>query len=301
MSLSSAHQFVVDGDFINFSKGSGAGGTLDPQQTLTVTAHVIGAQVGLTVDSLGFLHQSRIRNIGNPAEGQTTEEYQCVPVEVELFEGDSSTPVEVWTTPSGWRTEQYETLSRTHGTGAAADQSTTWTLRVTNTSHVVVACQAGLSGVYSRLRRERRDISLRVLSHAFKVVLEALTFRASLHGHEAVVSFGEELVAYTRNLNGIQFNPITHDLGSLSAEGNLLPLDLKVTSGQALLDAVNARWSALDGPLRTELGLVAGNNLLTPLVNERIAENDAWRKGWTDSIGPDFLTLQVRAVATPSM
>ena len=298
MSLSSDHKFVVDGDFINFQKGFGAGGTLDPQQTLTVTAQLMGPQVSLSVESLDFLTQTRTRFIGNPAEGQTVDEYQCVPVRVELFEGDSSMPAETRTTPSGWLTEQHEVLEETHATGAAADESTTWTLRVTNTSHAVVACQLGIGGVYSRLPRERRDISLRVLNHAFKVVIEALTFRASLHANQAVISFGEELAAYTRNLNGSEFTPITHDLGSFTAEGELFPLDVKLTSGQALLDAMNARWSALDGQLRAELGPATGNGLLTGLIKGKIAENDAWRKGWTDSIGPDFLTLKVKAVAT---
>ena len=299
VSVSADHTYALDGNFVNFTKGSGEGAILERYQTLTATAEVIGPQLGLSVESLDYLEPSRTQRVGHPSDNNFVDEYQYVPVKVELFEGDSAVPTQTWTTPSGWLQDQSDALVRTQATGAGADERTTWKLQVTNTSHTVVTCQADMFGVYARLPLQTRDISLRVLNHAFKVVIEALTFNASVHGNQAVISFGEELASYTRNLHGVSFTPITKELPEyIDAEGELLTLDVKLTSGQALLDAMNARWKAVDDELQAALGPAAATSLLTQLVKEKIDKNNTWRKGWTDSVRPDFLTLHTQALVT---
>jgi hypothetical protein len=128
-------------------------------------------------------------------------------------------------------------------------------------------------------------------------VVEALTFHATLHGNEGVITFGEELVDYTRG-RGVSFDPIKVPLPSfIDAQGELLPLDVRLTSGADLLAAMQARWQATDATLQGLLHL-AGDSIAKAAIADQINTNNQTKSDWLDAVRPDFLTLHAQATAT---
>ena len=298
----------IDGNFVNFSKQSVSAVDLEPQQSLTITVKSVGGDLGMVVRSLDYVEPERDRVVGSHVDpghpltgpGSVRHEFQYVEAKVELFGPDPGVAAMSWLTPDGWSQEEAVTLDRRYDTGPFAQDPqaadpVVWNLVVTNTSSRRVRCLASVSFIHARLPLEKRDVTNRLLSHAYQVVLEALTPRAELDGSVAVLEFGEELAAYVSATQGVPFGTHTIPLPSpVSAQGQLLSVDVALRSGQDLLDAVHVRWKAKADAL-SGLGPIAQAE---PLVQQQIAANDAFKRDWESKVRPDFVTLFSRAVAT---
>jgi phospholipase C len=298
MSLASDRDCVFDGDHLNFFKGSAQSYDLTPQQVLTVQTPVLGGRLTAFVESLDLAQPSRRRVLGghlgqedDDGPGSVIEEWQHVPVKVELWTEGVSDPVKTWWTPSGWFEEEEVNLDRTYDTGPFPEdpraRPPVWTLRVANTSNRRVRCQAGLSGVYARYPLETSHVGQRLVNHATKVVLEALTIRGSIRDQVLVLDFGEELLQYISNVEGAPLGTIAIPLDidalpeSAVGRGRLYSVDVKVRSGATLLDAVDERWKALTASLDNE---------------DEIADANEWRAQWRSAVRPDAVTVHMQVV-----
>ena len=94
-------------------------------------------------------------------------------------------------------------------------------------------------------------------------------------------SFGEELKAYFgADIPALGEHVIPLPDG-VSVDGRLVLFALHVTSGQALLDAVHARWQAIDAD--------PGPDPFARTWNNR------WRKEWEERVRPDMATIHLEA------
>jgi phospholipase C len=296
MSLAFDRDCALDGNHLKFFRGSAQSYNLEPQQVLTVRTEVLGGRLTAFVESLDLAQPFRTHVVGghlDPVEddgsGSVIEEWQHVAVKVELRVDGVSDPVKTWWTPQGWFEEDEVQLDRTYDTGAFPDdpqaRRLVWTLRVVKTSNRRVRCQAGLSGAYARYPLETSHIAQRLVNHATKVVLEALTIRGRILGQDLVLEVGAELLNYISDVEGAPLGTIVIPLDinklpeSAFGHGKLYSVDVKVRSGATLLDAVEERWNALNASFP-----------------DAIFGAIAWRDEWRSTVRPDAVTVHMQVV-----
>ncbi|MGY3610939.1 MULTISPECIES: phospholipase C [unclassified Bradyrhizobium] len=300
MSVLADRDCKLDGNHANYFKNSNQSANLNPGQSLTVETPVLGSTILMFVESLDLADPSRIREVGGPGdEKDIIEEWQYVSVRARLFgPDDSENALLTWMTPQGWRQESQVQLGRNYDAGPFPIETSTpprtWRLVVTNTSHRRVRCQAGLRGVYSRLPIISWHLTHRLLNHAFRVVLEALTIRASIQGPSLTLEFGRELaelegmpVTIRRDITGDLPDWLPEESTYVNAQ--LFSVSAALRAGKVLLDEVEKRWQTVDAGLAalSELGAEVG---------DRIVENNEWRSDWYGKVWPDFLTFHSKII-----
>jgi phospholipase C len=299
MSIYTDHNVKLVGNEVHFLAGAGNSQTLLPGDFYDVIADVVGGPISVEVESLDFHTPSFVRVVGGRADPDVQTWFNCVAISAQLHRGEEEEPVQTIRTPGGEKREGIdETDTRLvvdAGPIALAHAPTRWRLRVTNTSRPeqTVLAVSGMQFVRDRGFIGEERVPLRVLNHAFGVVINALAPHARLRGRTLHFGFGEEVV----QVLGLQGDHplreqavVLDDIPDfIEAEGELESLKAEIVSGAEVRAAVFERWKVLDDKLAA-----AGNLSVIRLMREM---NDRWRAAWEAKIEPDLVAVHIQAAS----
>lgn len=302
MSIYSDHKLKFVGNEVYFLASANESHTLQPGDFFDVVADVVGSTITVGLESLDFHDPSFVRTIGShvdpaaPEEGPGSVEtwFNCVAISVQLFHGEDTDPVRAIKTPDGPKREgeQETQFSVDAGPIALGYRPTRWRLRVTNTSHKVVTAIGGMAYVRDRDFIAESRLPLRVLNHAFGVVINALAPHAKASGHTLRFGFGEEL-ADTLGLQGDHpLREQTKDLGSFEADGELQSIKAELVPGSAALAAVRKVWQQVEDKLVAQIA-AGGQAAALQALRQK---NNEWRADWEAKIQADFVTVHITAL-----
>src|SRR6266508_3971263 len=297
------------GNEVHFLSGAGKSRTLQPHGFYDVVGEVVGGTITISVESLDFHRPSTLRRIGSHVDpdapdsgpGSVQEVFNCVPTTVELFRGDKQQPVAAFRTKDGRQLEAESRFQFDAGpiSGPLSTQRTKFRLRVANTSSKVVKSAGGMEFVRDREAIGQTRVPLRVLNHAFDVVIDALAPRARISGGILHLSFGAEL-ARAFELEGLPFGEqaIPTDL-PVDVTGELISVAAEVITGETVLEAAGQRLEHARDVLEAELtratpkppGTVAG-------LRAAIAEIDQQLADLRETFKPDLVAIHISALAS---
>lgn len=294
MPLASMYDLLVTGNEVLFREHPETLRTLQPGDFVDLLAESVGGAITVRVQCNDFHNPVEVRGIGshpdpeNPEHWDTT--WNCVSATVELFAGESTTPVGTWMTRDGPQGDPVNEFVFDAGP-INRQVRTTYRLRVSNSSQTVITASPMLFLIRDQDYVGETRVPLSVLNYAFNVVLDAVAPQVALVNQHAVLSFSPEL-GETLHLEG------DHSLGTFRLEldspvdlrGEVTSVDVKAGSGTLLRDAVEERWQAVDSALRAG-GASSG---LTAAINA----NNEWKADWLAKVPPDCLVVHVRMLAS---
>jgi phospholipase C len=241
---------------------------------------------------------STLRVIGghlDPTDPDDIQEYwNCIAAKVQLFFEGTEEPVATWTTKNGSQLESVNEFRFDNGPIERL-QPRKWRLRVTNPSNKVMTAIGGMGFVRDQEFVGETRVPLRVLNHAFAVLLDAIAPRASIANGVAHVSFGAE-VAETFGLQGdhpFGNRAIAVDL-PVDVTGHLVSVDAKVCAAKELLDAVEERWLAV----RTRILALQGTGTSAGVIQSLLEANDQWKADWQSKVAPNLVAVHIEALAS---
>ena len=294
------------GNEVHFLDGKSESKTLQPGSSFDVIAEVVGGTITVSVESLDFHNPSFVRVVGpqpdpedDDGEGRGSVQtwFNCVAISVQLYRGDEEDPVRTIKTANGKKREGQQESSFVVDAGPVDWSHTRWRLRVINTSNKIVSAIGGIGFVRDRGFIGNTNVPLRVLNHAFGVVVNALAPQVKLRGRTVHVGFSDEVAEMLGLGPDHALRGQTIDLGIplADAEGELQSIKAEVVPGTKVREAVHERWQKVETRL-LQLLATTTNASQRQLIESQREKNNAWRADWEAKIEPDFVAVHIEAL-----
>jgi phospholipase C len=242
MSIISDHDIDIVGHEVRFNANSGESRTLQVGDFYDVFGDVVGGMITVSIIVQDFHNPTYSKSVGNPAEDEFEEGTNCVAISIELYRGDEPEPVQTFVSYHGPRPSGTEEMIVAIDSGPIVNNSTKWHLHIRNTSHPAKVVQAICGFRFTRARDyigETR-IPLRVLNHAFGVVLDAFAPYFDSDGHTYRFGFSNEIATFLNLPNDHPLRGQTFPLpDGVNIQGELQTLKAEVLSGSALVTVLN--------------------------------------------------------------
>jgi phospholipase C len=239
---------LVDNQSLHFYDSKSENSRIvQPGDFLEVAGEVAGGQVIFRAAS--YDKDKPTVTSGRPDNPRT--DYNCVPADVEIYKGEER--VETHTTPSGTQGMQKMQVKREINAGPMLtekpDSRIRWRLRMTNTSAQPILGNVTMEFIRDSVSIGSQAVPLRVLNHAFGVVLDALKPYVAVIGNTLTVALGSEVQELIKEYAPEAKLSYTKEL-PFDWKGQLLTVGAEVISGAKLLTAVrdaknrSAEWRA---------------------------------------------------------
>jgi len=293
--------FKVEGNVVAFSKSSGSrAASLPPGQGLKFPFTAIEGGIGVSVSALNFREPKRSR-LGpvDPSTNRPTtiDEFNNVPVTIELIPPGQTKPVFIGKTDGGFSEEDLFVFN--HSVGESTSKPGVWHCLITNKGKVAATVVVKVGSVFDRQPLQTAELPLQLIDHAYQLILEALTPSANIVGKTVFISFGAELVKFFGNTGGV-LGPhnITLPPG-VEATGALQKFNIKARSGKNLLEAMVARWQSKKTSFEEALDRAkaiggVGSFAVIKSLQDSLEANDKWRSDYEQKVKPDFAAIHAQ-------
>jgi phospholipase C len=290
--------YAISGNIVDFRRSARANDmALAPGHGLEVQFEAARGDVVVSVSALDASnpeqHHGGPHIVGGEL-GNTVDKYNHVPITVELFAANQTTPAERWQPPGGW-SDDPERIFR-HPVGAANSPIGKWKCVVRNKGTKSAKANLGVTYSFGQQPLRSRPIPRVLLDHTFHIVLEALMPRLRLQGNRIYYRFGEELSFYFPSAASLfqeQSMPIPID--HVEGRGELRTVDFTVTSGRVFLDQVELEWisrkSSYEKALTQAQQLGQQGQTQVMALKNKIRENDEWRAGFRARVSPEAAAI----------
>jgi phospholipase C len=167
-----------------------------------------------------------------------------LPLKVELVSPRTPTPIRTWNSMDELQVNGMAGFSY-YISGPEVVTGGQWRVRVTNNSNDAVApATVRVSHYADRSDVRTRDLPTRLLNHLLQIALQALVPAAKLEGHSATIRFNPELADLVGDMEAAGLGERRFSLGDLSATGELINVEVRLTSGTELQAAVQKHFDA---------------------------------------------------------
>jgi phospholipase C len=295
--------YAISGNVVDFRKSTGANSmSLAPGHGTEVQFTATWGELMVTVDALDINKPTRHVVIGghvDPDEpgsgvGSSRDEYNQIPVSVELFAPNQTAPVARWQTTGGW--SETDMFVFRHTVGTANSPVGKWKCRVTNKGTKAARSSVGVIHNFDREVLRTATVPRFLIDHAYQIVLEALMPRARIEGRKLIYSFGAELLEYFGDSARAVLGQHAKDLpGGLQGTGALQTFQLMATSGREFLDQMMAEWQSrkfdYEKKLAQAQGMGPNGQVAAQEYRKKLRENDAWRSDLETRIHADSAAI----------
>lgn len=305
MSFHQDFVYAISGNVVDFKKSTGANSmSIAPGHGLEVQFTATWGELMVTVDALDINQPTRHVVIGghtDPGEptsgvGSSRDEYNQIPVSVELFAPNQAAPVAKWQTTGGWSETDMFAFRHTVGTGNSPVGK--WKCRITNKGTKAARSSVGVVHNFDREVLRTATVPLFLLDHAYQIVLEALMPRAGIEGRKLIYSFGAELLEYFGDSARAVLGQHMRDLPfGLQGTGALQTFQLMATSGREFLDQMMAEWQSRKLDYEKKLAqaqAIVNGQAAVQEYRKKLRENEAWRSDMEARIHPDSAAIHAK-------
>jgi phospholipase C len=294
--------YASSGNFVDFRKATNANSmSLAPGRGIEAQFTATSGELMVSVDGLDINRPTRHVVIGGHEDpdtpsgvGSSRDEYNQIPVSVELFAPNQTAPIARWQTTGGWTETDMFLFS--HTVGAANSPVGKWKCRVTNKGTKPARTSLGVVHNFDRQVLRTALVPRSLIDHAYQIVLEALMPKARIEGRKLIYSFGAELIEYFGDSARTVLGQHSKDLpAGLQGTGALQTFQLMAISGREFLNQMIEEWTSrkldYEQKLAQAQGLGMNGQAAAEEYRKKLRENDAWRADLERRIHPDAAAI----------